>query len=189
MPHRFFRLTTVGIALLAVGAAAAGIGTAQQQSSPARAGRTDPRPPMVQWIGHESKHPAGFVVVRDDEAWRTLWARHTGKPADDRGAMHRYVAPRIDFERCMVVGHFAGPSVNADGEVAATFHETGDNLVIRFVSSTFQSSGPGGGGANTTPFGLWVVPASTLPIVIEEGRHGGKQGALTWEEAARLPAK
>ncbi|MBL9030155.1 MAG: hypothetical protein JNM80_00430 [Phycisphaerae bacterium] len=184
MSLRPFLLAAVGLSLATVGLA-----LAQQRSRPPQSSSPEPRPPMVQWIGHESKHPAGFVVVRDDEAWRALWGKHTGRPADDRGAMHRYIAPRIDFERCMVVGHFAGPSVNADGEVAASVRETAEHLVIRFVSSTFQSAGPGGGGANTTPFGLWVVPASSLPILIEEGRHGGKQGALVWEEAARLPGK
>ncbi|MFN0134400.1 MAG: hypothetical protein ACKVW3_17945 [Phycisphaerales bacterium] len=170
-----WRWMGVGIVLMA------GAVVAQQQAG----GIGAARPPLVQWVGHESKHMAGFVMARDEAAWRKVWAAHTG--ADGEGAMRRHAAPKIDFERCMVVGRFAGARTNHDGEEAVSVEDRGDAVVVRFMASTFQTSGPDGGGVATTPFGLWVVPAAKKPVVIEEGRMGLKGSAVRWEEVARLP--
>src|SRR5688500_16578533 len=77
-----------------------------------------PSVPLVQLTGHDSQRTKpGFFLVRADQPWRRLWAEHCGKPTDDGMSMARHVAPKIDFDRCLVVAYFAGSKVNSDGAV------------------------------------------------------------------------
>ncbi len=173
----------VGIAVLA-GTALFGVGIARPEA---------PLPPCVQWVGHDSKFTEpGFRLVRDEESWKTLWAAHTGH-AREYGAIGRHAAPKIDFERYMVVAYFRGPTTNRDGEVLETVHPGEDRLVLRFESWSFQTasfSGPDKGVA-TTPYGLWVVPASDSEIVIEEGRPstGLKADPIVYKEVFRFAGR
>lgn len=153
-------------------------------------GRAEERPPCVQWVGHWSERAApGFVIVRDEAAWRALWADHTGVLAKE-GAMKRHAAPKVDFERWMVVGCFSGVNINGDGEVARSVAEDGGALRVRFVSSSFQTAGPGGGGVDVRPYGLWVVPATDKPVVVERGHitKDPREG-VRWDEVWRSGAK
>lgn len=154
-----------------------------------RGGAAD-KPPCVQWVGHwtERAQP-GFLVVRDEAAWRTLWAEHTGhKP--EHGAMKRHAAPKVDFERWMVVACFRAAKINGDGEVAKSVVDDRAVLRVRYISSSFQTAGPGGGGVDVRPFGLWVVPATDKPVVVEQG-HITKdpRDGVRWEEVWRSGAK
>jgi hypothetical protein len=148
------------------------------------------KPPCVQWVGHWTQRAEpGFVIVRDEAAWRSLWAEHTGLDVKD-GAMKRHAAPKVDFERWMVVGCFRAATINGDGEVARSVMEDGSVLRVRYVSSSFQTAGPGGGGVDVRPYGLWVVPATDKPVVVERGHitKDPREG-VRWDEVWRSGAK
>ncbi len=147
--------------------------------------------PFVQWAGAESAHESGFVLVRDEAAWRAMWGGHTGKEAAAGGAMNRHAAPEVNFDRCMVVAFFRGPATNEDGEVVREVAEVGGAVRVRFTSDTFQTASfDGSGGAvKTTPFGIWVLPITDQPIVIEEGTMELKDRPLEWREVKRFAAR
>lgn len=147
--------------------------------------------PYVQWVGHDSKAPAGFHLVLDDAAWKSLWSAHTGAAASHTPPT-RHATPKIDFTQCMVIACFRGPSTNRDGEELTSVSIDKDLIRCRFIGSTFQTSGglDGGGGAvSTTPYGIWVLPRASAPIVIEEGRRGLKNDPIQWKEVHRFAGR
>jgi hypothetical protein len=138
--------------------------------------------PAVQLVGHGS-HIAEprFVRVVDEAGWRTLWAEHTGVKAH-HGTFSRHRAPHIDFERFMVVGIFEGATTNTDGVVADAILTDRARVRIQFQHSTFQTSGEVDGGAQrTTPFGLFVIERSNLPVQFEVARLASKAGPISYE--------
>lgn len=170
------------MALLAAGLVVAAAGMRGQE--------VKDRAPFVQWAGHETRREeAGWVMVGNEADWRELWAEHAGVDVG-HGAMERYGAPIVDFGRCFVVGYFAGPRTNSDGEVVQTIQERPGELLIRFWHSSFQTLGPDGGGVRTRPFGLWVIerPEGAKPIVIEEQAPGLKSDPPAWREVKRFAA-
>lgn len=185
--RRHGRLAIAGlVAALVFGAlgSAVGSGSSAQPGAPGGVAKL----PVVQWAGHDTqRRDPGFVVVANAAAWDRLWEEHTGDPIG-AGALHRNKAPKVDFERCVVVAYYRGPSTNRDGETVRDVLETDGRLRVRFVGDTFQTSGPGGGAVKTRPFGIWVLPRTGKPIVIEEGRHGLKDEPLRWGEVASFAA-
>ena len=144
--------------------------------------------PFVQWVGHDSlRAEPGYVLVRDETAWHDLWARHRGGP-EGEGAIARHFAPKVDFDRCMVVAHFRGRVVNGDGEVVGEVREFDDHVRIRFESSTFQTFGfdDRGGAVNAQPYGIWVIERSDKPVVVERAVRALKKADVEWHEAARF---
>jgi hypothetical protein len=153
--------------------------------------RAPAAPPAVQWVGPDTRRAEpGFVLVRDDGAWRSLWAQHTGKPLD-QGTEHRYAAPMIDFDHCMALAYFRGPATNSDGEIATSVSDEADHITLRFESSGFQTFGPGpdGGAVHTSPYGIWIIPLSSKPVIVEEGTRELKDEPLKWKEVKRFPAR
>lgn len=151
-------------------------------------------PPLVQWCGHETKaRQTGFVVMRAEDDWQKLWSAHTGGKPEGGGAMARHTSPKIDFAHCCVVGYFRGTTTNRDGEVCESVADLGDHVRVRFESWSFQTASMNGdGGAQrTTPFGLWVIPATDKPIVVEEATRVNhlKSDPITWKEVHRFPAR
>jgi hypothetical protein len=142
--------------------------------------------PYVQWVGPESKYTTGFHLIRDDKAWTNLWSIHAGLPKIE----NRHAVPKVDFNQCIVVAFFRGPSTNEDGEELQSFGQEPDLLRLRFESSTFQTSGTDGrgGSVDTHPFGIWVLPGTKTQIVIEEGRRTLKDQPITYKEVHRFPA-
>lgn len=155
--------------------------------------RQQERGPLVQWAGHKSDHPAGFVLITDAGAWRDLWASHTGVQGG-QGAIGRYAAPLIDFQQAFVVAYFRGVTTNSDGEVLESADENPERLRLRFKRSTFQTMSMDGPdrGVTTSPFGMWLIaqPYAGLkkPIVVEEARQGMKREQVRYEEVHRFPA-
>jgi hypothetical protein len=141
--------------------------------------------PYVQWVGSQSQHAPGFTLVRDEESWRDLWQEHT---AADAGTTGRHFAPQVDFERCMVVAYFRGLATNEDGETVRAVDEADEHVRIRFVSDTFQTASfdGSGGTVRTSPFGIWVLPATTKAVVVEEGNAELKDRPLKWREVHRF---
>lgn len=170
------------IAGLAIAAAALAAGATFRTRAPTR--------PYVQWVGHDSKMAhESVLLIRDEPSWLALWESHTGKPHGE-GAIGRHAAPKIDFTQCAVVAFFRGPSTNEDGEILDSIQSEKDRVILRFESSGFQTFGlDGSGGAvKTTPYGIWVIPATDKPIVIEEGKRELKNEPLTWKEVKRFDA-
>ncbi len=150
----------------------------------------EPERALVQWAGAASKHPAGFALVLDQAAWRALWSAHTGSPAS-HSPPGRHAAPIIDFTRCMVVAWFTGPTTNTDGVLLETVAVGKDLVRLRVEHSTFQTAGQDGrgGAVDTTPFGIWVIPRSDAPIVVEEARRSLKRDPVTWVEVHRFKGR
>ena len=178
----------------AVGAALAiAAGAARQdsprQSLPATPPASQARLPVVQFTGHDSKVTREkFVLIRDEQAWENLWSEHTGRPVP-QGPPTRHETPKIDFTRCMVVGHFTGPTTNQDGEVCEAFEVSAGKLRIRYRSSSFQTASFDGPdrGVPASAFGLWVIDRRDMPIVIEEGRiHSLQDTTVRWVEVKRF---
>lgn len=183
-----FRFSVIAASSAALVVAMAGF-VSLGMSAPAPGNETLP---AVQLVGHDSKIVTPrFVLIRDQGAWEALWAEHTGIDAK-HGAMARHAAPKINFARFMVVGAFEGAVTNTDGEVAESVTVTGDKVRLRYERSTFQTSSFGGkpdAGVKTSPFGLWVIEASTMPIVIEAGQRSLKDSAVSWKEVKRFDPK
>jgi hypothetical protein len=184
-------LLTLAAMAAAVLAGLSQLAPAQPGEAPGRAGKPAPTTPLVQWAGSTSKHEPGFFLIQDDPAWQKLWAKHTGQPADLAFTQARHLAPKIDFGRCLVVAYFRGRAVNQDGEIATSVQDLPDQVLIRFEPSSFQTSGEGprGGAQDTTPFGLWLIPVTQKPIVIQEIRRELKDQPQTLHEVKRFPAR
>jgi hypothetical protein len=172
-------LPVLGLAIISIGALTMpGLSAAPAPAPAAAAGI------FVQFVGHDSRREQeGFVVARTEKGWIGIWQDYTGSAAG-HGAIERNRIPKIDFERCMVVACFGGKRTNTDGYIAREINEFKGAVRLRFEASTFQTSGSDGrGGAqDTTPYGVWVIPATDKPITIERGRRGLKDNPITWEE-------
>lgn len=192
-PSRISRLTfpRLGFVALALGAtvlAAAARERQPQTAQPPEAAQAE-RVPAVQWVGHDSRISAPRMVrVRTAEAWHSLWAEHTGKPARDVPP-HRHAAPTIDFTRFEVVGVLGGVLTNTDGFVAETVAAAPDGVHLRYAASSFQSASINGpdAGVRCTPFGLWLIERSDGPVILHEARLT-KSGPAGWSETYRFPA-
>jgi hypothetical protein len=155
-------------------------------------GTLAPTVPFVQFTGHDSQRTKpGFFLVRADQPWRRLWAEHSGKPTDEGMSMARHLAPKIDFDRCIVIAYFAGSTANSDGAVVEEVRESGEALTVRFIDATFQTAGQDGrgGAVDVNPYAFWVLPTTTKPIVIEEGNYSSKRDPVRWKEVHRFEAK
>jgi HEAT repeat protein len=130
----------------------------------------------VKIVKSMSGHDSGVVkrayhLVTDDEAWADLWKRHRGGPA-----------PEVDFTKTMAVAIFQGRGVNSNG-VSAAVTEDDETIRVRFDDQSYQSMG---GGNQVTAYGIFLIPASTKPVVLEEDVQGLIGGEPTWRERARL---
>jgi hypothetical protein len=75
----------------------------------------------------------------------------------------------IDFATHMVVVIFMGRTVNCSG-VTASFLEDDERILVRFRGKSYQSSGTGHGPEE--PWGVFVIPRSTKPVVFYENTQG-----------------
>lgn len=148
--------------------------------------------PAVQFIGQDSKiSTPRFVLIKDDAAWSSLWAEHTGA-AEAITPPTRHATPKIDFARFMVIGAFGGATTNTDGQIASSVVVSDDSMRIRYEASTFQTAsfgGKGDPGVKTTPFGLWVIERTDQAIIIEQGARGLKDSPIEWKQVSRFDAK
>ena len=145
--------------------------------------------PYVAWSGAHSKvEDKRFVRITSEEKWIDLWLDHVGMKK--KGPYNKYYnpagMPEIDFKRCMVVGVFQGKKWNSAGVIAVSIREEGECIRIRFDDKSYQSSGPDGGGVRVTPFGLFLLPATSKALVLEEDVQGLKNKGPEWKERARF---
>jgi hypothetical protein len=155
----------------------------------------DPQPkrqagPLVTFAGDGSKIAARrFVKVTSKDQWAALWLEHTGQAA----AVGEYQwfynpgkVPEVDFEQCMVLGVFQGGRWNSAGIEVEEILADGKRTVVRFDDRSFQTEGPDGGGVQGRPFGLFVLPRDTKPIVLEENVQSLIGAPPEWQHRATL---
>jgi hypothetical protein len=156
-------------------AAALGLGGARAPATPGV---------YVQFAGHNAaRAQEGFAVARTEKGWTGLWQAYTGQTVG-AGALERNRIPRIDFDRCMVVAYFGGRQINTDGYIAEELAEFKGVVRLRFDASSFQTAGMDerGGARDTIPYGVWVIPATDKPIVIERPAERLKNEGPAWRE-------
>lgn len=148
--------------------------------------------PAVQFVGHDSRiTKPRFVLITTEADWNQMWWEHAGID-NPHMPPTRHRVPKVDFSKYMIVGVFAGASINTDGQIASAVVSGPDALRVRYERSTFQTSsglgGGKGGGMDTAPYGLWVVERSEKTVILEEGRRdsGLKANPITWKEVHRF---
>ncbi len=140
----------------------------------------------MQFVGHDSKITTQrFELVKSEAAWTSLWAQHSGR-AESFSPPERHSAPKIDFERFMVIAAFNGSSTNTDALIAESVSADENAVRVRFDRASFQTSGPDGGAMNTTAFGFWVVERSDRPVILEQPAPRSKGQNIRWTEVKRL---
>ncbi len=158
----------------------------QQTAAPPEATASSDPAVLVAWQGPDSAvtEPGYFRVGRQED-WVKLWEKHIGKPAQ-RDNVGRPFMPRVNFDRCMVVAIFKGDGWNSNGVTIESVSQDDERILLRFDESTFQTAGVDGGGVKCRAFGIFVLPRSDKPVVIEENVQGLKDHPDKWKERARL---
>jgi hypothetical protein len=155
--------------------------------------RAGARPPVVSFYGPLSAiTERQYLLITSRDEFVKVWERHMGDRAVNLLSHgNGVIAPRIDFERYMVVAHFRGESFNCNGDLAS--YETLDDRVrIRFDAMTFQTSagfGERDPGERVTPYGIWVIPRTDKAIVLEENTQGLIGGEPVWTERMRFEGR
>jgi hypothetical protein len=158
--------------------------------------------PLVTLTGASSHvTEARCLRITTTDEWTATWLEHVGAPPKPKYDLHFNTAglPVVDFERCMViavfdgatgntagVSAFSGPLVDPAAEVKTPTADGDD--VLRLSWHGYQTTGPDGGGVAVTPFGFFVVPRSSAPLVVQDREMplGGGHGRIV--ERARFPA-
>ena len=96
------------------------------------------------------------VVIRDEQAWRTLWEEHAGPEA---------AVPRIDFATQMVAAVFAGdrPTPGYGVEIVDARRD-GDGLGV-VVAESRPAPGMLAAQVITTPFHIVALPRCEGSVV------------------------
>jgi len=136
---------------------------------------------LLAWSGpHSGIAKVGYRRVASSQAWATLWREHVGPLPKDRPPV---VLPQIDFSQCMVVAVFQGTSVNSRGANCVSVSESTAAITIRFVGDHYQTLN---GVDEVTPFGIFLLPRSAKPLILEENVQNLLGGAPVWKVQARF---
>jgi hypothetical protein len=136
--------------------------------------------PYVSWSGAHSKLAERLCLrITSQEEWAKLWERHAVKGTD---------VPQVDFGHCMVVAAFQGKASNSDGVVAKSITEKAGRILVRLDERFYQTLGPDGGGVRVTAYGLFVLPRSSKPVVVEENAQSTIGAPAVWKERKRFGA-
>jgi hypothetical protein len=146
--------------------------------------------PFVGFSGADSKVKLRqYRKVTSVGDWPELWISHLGL-SQIEGEYNWFYneagVPFVDFERCMVISVFQGEGWNSAGVRVVTITEEEDHILLRFDDQSYQTMGPDGGGQRVTPFGIFVLPRSKKPVVLEENVQGLIGKPPVWKERARL---
>jgi hypothetical protein len=110
------------------------------------------------------------------------WLQHTGAgPSRALGHYNPAGVPEVNFDSCTVIAVFRGTFYNSAGIRDATFSDEGENVRMRFRQNSFQTVG---GPHTATPFGIFVIPRTDKPIIIEE--NANRQDDPQWKIRATL---
>jgi hypothetical protein len=146
-------------------------------------------PVLVRWSGARSTIEQPRIErVADAERWAAVWKEHRGAGIETN-ARDWPVWPEVDFDHCMVLCIFGGRSTNTDGWAIESVEDRGADLLVRYDAMTFQTASFGGEpdrGVSTTPYGIFVLPRSAKPIVMEENVQGLIGQPPIWKEKKRF---
>jgi len=128
----------------------------------------------AEYTGPESRiSKTEYLRIMSKEDMKKLWTRHLG--GDD--------APVINFEQNMVIAIFKGKHWNSRG-ITANCTQDDETIKFRFDMNYYQTMG---GGDEVTSYGLFVIPRSTKPVVLEEDTQGLIGYPPVWTEKGRFP--
>ena len=101
-----------------------------------------------------------FTVVKDIDAWKTLWAEHLGLATG-------VPMPEVNFAQDMVLGVFLGMRSNTCFSVSieTVEHIANQRVLVKFRE---QKAGPVCGQAETEPVHLIALRSSELPVEFVE---------------------
>ncbi|MHC5035712.1 MAG: hypothetical protein ACYTHM_00215 [Planctomycetota bacterium] len=142
--------------------------------------------PYVVFSGSQSKIEKPEIIrIASRKAWTEVWCRHVGLPRQDpyHDYYNRAGVPAVDFDRCMVVAIFQGRASNSAGVDALSITEEEGILRFRYDDRSFQTVG---GAESVSAFGIFILPRSGKPVVVEENVQGLKGKPPVWRERARL---
>ena len=148
--------------------------------------------PCVAITGADSR-VAERVYLRITSAgdWTRVWQVHKGQKVTDQYDLFYdpLTLPLIDFDRYMVIAIFQGDGWNNAGLRPISISEENDRMIFRFENKGYQTggSGPRGGGKKAAPYGFFVVPRSTKPLVLEEDQHSLIGDPPVWKERITFP--
>jgi hypothetical protein len=142
--------------------------------------------PYVSLSGKHSKiTERGYLKITTQKAWTKLWLRHVGKPPVERYNEYYNPAgrPLVDFGRCTVLAIHQGKTVNTAGVKIVGAVDEEILVRVRFSNKGYQTKG---GFDQVTAYGMFVLPKTDKPIVLEENVQGYIGGPPIWKERARF---
>lgn len=127
---------------------------------------------VAQWEGADSDVPAaGYVVIREAEAWRSLWEK-IGRPA-----------PRVDLDSRFVVAVFLGDKRPGEYHLSWRYDTAADRktLTVSYTAYRRDDEDAPDGGPRRRPYAVWSFPrdmaAPDADIRVVDATPGGA-GAL-----------
>lgn len=184
---------------LACAAIFAAIGAAPHQPAAAAPPQATATPRVLcALMGSDTRNPAaGFSRITTTDAWKTFWAAHQGDRLE-RNSRGWAITPEIDFSTCMVLACIRGPAHNNDGEAIEAIDIIDGALRIRFDSLTYQTASllvpnapPPPPLPTLHPYGIWIIPRTEMPIIIEENIQHLLNNPPIWKQVSQfdqLPA-
>jgi hypothetical protein len=144
-----------------------------------------PTKPLVSLAGRKSKvTERGYHRVESAKAWDALWLRHqTGKSEPGNGRPESFQFGAVDFKRCMVLAVFQGEGINCAGYEVHSILEDKERVLVRVEGQYFQT---GGGVAATEAWGVFVLPQSAKPVVVELDTKSLIAAPPRWTKVAEL---
>ena len=136
--------------------------------------------PAVALYGRDSGIKARrYERLQTQQALTEVWVTHRGRarPATN--------PPLVDFATFEVIAVFDGEGWNSDGIQVVEMADEAEVRRVRFQHYSFQTEGPNGGGVRVTPFGFFVVPKTTLPVILEENVQNMIGEPPVWKERTR----
>ncbi len=165
------------------------LGLASQQAVPPVAEEKQEQiRPYVTWSGPKSRAvEKAYLLIRSGEEWSKIWRGHAGEPRH-KPVVHGTGMPEVNFDTCIAIAVFCGRAKNSDGVKFVSIEEVSGRLRVRFDNKTYQTSGPDGGGNKVTPYGVIVLPKTSLPVDLEEKTQSLKGKPPIWIRRASFPS-
>ena len=141
---------------------------------------------VVSWTGATCQvKERRFERILTEKKWKEIW-KSTWGPKVELDRFKRARAPKIDFQRYLVLALYQGEGWNSDGLEIVSLTETVDRIRLRYQDQSYQTSGLNGGGVRVRAFALVVIPRSTKVVIIEENVQRLIGQPARWKERARF---
>jgi hypothetical protein len=156
-----------------------------EPKEPEPMGKDEPVKPLVSLLGQHSKIvKRGYHRIESDKGWEALWLRHqTGKPQLQNNPPDGFQEGIVDFKRCMVLAVFQGEGENCAGYKVHSIQEDKERVLVRVQGEYFQSLGDA---AKTEAWGVFVLPRSGKPVVVELDTKSLIGGPPKWTKVAEF---